>query len=525
MMRRFTTLVLVAIGCARDDANAAGDSGSQETSMGESAVTTVGSEAGDTGTPADTSGSGSASSEGGSSETGNVPGGPGCGLASAAFCDTFDAPSTARGRAGDLDPTRWSAARGNPQLPSGNGNALAAGPATIGSCRADLPTQVFPPDDTLVCDASDDIASPHLLVAVGAQNYGQNSYRIRQAFDFTDRTGSIVFDAEGWMLNGLLGWISVEITEDPTPIPSFSIGAPDQNNDEGGAVPRNAIEIQFQSGCFAEPGTVGVRFIDVITDYQDELFAPESPACVSGAKGKLNHFELRVAQTRIEAWASPHSEDGVSFEPAVMLWAADVQVPFTRGWVHLTTHNHATIKYSHDDTYGPTSPIDAWVTRWDNVGFDGPVVDDTREFEVADSLVMSTDAWNIPGPVMNVGYRVPDTADAAPLQLALTGVERASASSARLAIAMWYLANDPGLPIAEAALRYRINGHPWHERALTASELAVLANGHAQGALSQMLELPIEEVVDGDNLLELETRGVPQSYPPVASAIDLLLTD
>lgn len=525
MSRVALVITLASIGACSNGGADAHDTGS--THADDSSAATVDTSATST-TQTSAPTSTNDASAGDTTETGNdtgEPGGPGCGFASAAFCDTFDAPSDVRGRAGDLDPTRWSAARGNPQLMSGNGNALSAGPATIGTCRADLPAQVFPDQDTLVCDANDSIASNHLLVAVGAQNYGQNSYRIRQPFDFAARTGTIMFDAEGWMLNGLLGWISIEVTEDPTPIPSFSIGGPDQNNDEGGAIPRNAIEIQLQAGCPGETGSVGVRFIDVITDYEDTLFTPETPLCVAGAQGKLNHFEVTVSESRVEVWATPFSEDGTSFAAPILLHGADVELPFSRGWVHITTHNHATIKYSVDDTHGAPAPIDAWVARWDNVGFDGPVIATTREVEVPDSLVAGTDGWNIPGPVMNVGYRVPDTIDGAPLSLVLPGVDTDGVGSATLAIAMWYLLNDPASPHADFALRYRLNGTTWRERTLTPGELAVLGNGHAQGAIGQVLDVPLEDLVVGDNTLELETRGVPQSYPPVASAIDLILAD
>lgn len=521
-MRKLATLVL-AVGCASDaDGSGSGDSGADTTTVGS--TTTVGGTASESGvatsggeasTHADES-----SSSGG--DTGPIPGGPGCGFESAAFCDTFDAPAAQRGRAGELDVTRWSASRGNPQLATSNGNAISAGPATIGECRTDLPAQVFPDQDTLVCDPNAAIASNHLLVAVGAQNYGQNSYRIRQPFDFADRTGTISFDAEGYLLHSLFGWISVEITEDPAPLPNFSIGAEGQNNDEGGAIPRNAIEIQLQTGCLAQPGTVGVRFVDVITDYVDTLYQDEQPPCVTGAKGKLNHFEIKLSQSHVEVWGTPYSEDGETFDELVLLHASDITLPFSRGYVQLTTHNHATLKYSADDSYGATESIDAWVTRWDDVGFDGPVIP-TREYEVGDSLVMGMDAHNISGPVMNVGYRLPDTADGAPVELVLPGVELDGIGSARLAVGMWYLLGDAERPPQGFVLRYRWNGNAWRERMLTAGELAVLGNGHAQGALGQVLDVELADLVEGDNVLQLETQGVPQSYPPAASAIDLVL--
>lgn len=518
----------LVLACASDDSGSGEADGSSSSASTVSSTSASSTNATTSSNPTQGSDDTSAtsvddSSGDGSDDTGPPPGGPGCGFESAAFCDTFDQPSAMRGRAGDLDVTLWSAARGNPQLPTGNGQAIAAGPATVTDCRGDLPAQVYPDQDSIVCDPSSGIASNHLLVAVGAQNYGQNSYRIRRPFDFAGRTGTISFDAQGWLLNSLFGWISVEITEDPTPIPNYSIGADGQTNDEGGAVPRNAIEVQFMTGCLGQQGTVGVRFIDVLVDYVDTLYAMvDQPPCVEGAEGKLNHFEIRLSETHIEVWGSPYSDDGETFGELVQLATADIDLPFSRGWVHLTTHNHATIKYSQDDGFGATHVIDAWVTRWDDVGFDGPVID-FREHEVGDSLVMGEDAWNISGPVMNVGYLVPDTMTAAPLSLVIPAVDLAGMSSAQLAIGMWYLVNQPDVPMDQYVLRYRFNGNAWHERAFTAGELAVLTNGHAQGALGQVMDVPFDELVAGDNVLELETQGVPQNYPPAASAIDLVL--
>jgi hypothetical protein len=451
-----------------------------------------------------------------------VLGGPGCGLESAAFCETFDAIALERGRAGEADVRRFSASRANPQLPTGNGVAIAAGPATLPDCRGDLPATVFPPEDALVCDANAAIASKHLLVAVGAQNYGQNSYRIRQPFDFHGRTGRIVFHAEGRVLNGLLGWLSVAVTEDPTPIPSFSIGSPGQNNDEGGAVPRNGFEIHFQDNCGgrAEPGHFSVRFLDVITSFVDDVRWPEDALCVTGRQGHLNRFEIAVSRTRIEIYVSPHSEDGVTFAPAELMYAADVDLPFERGYVHLTVHNHATLKYGED--FGEGAPLDAWIARFDDIGFDGPVVEGWREHEIADSLVPGEDAWNIAGPVMSVGYLVADEADGPNDVFRFANVDPTGVTRARIALAAWYNLGN-GDPPETFVLRYRLNGNEWHDRAFDADELAVLTNGHTLGAISQMLEVPVGELVAGENTLELTTRNVPQNYPPAVSSIDLVL--
>ncbi|HEU5075836.1 MAG TPA: hypothetical protein VFU02_16700, partial [Polyangiaceae bacterium] len=198
-------LVPLALGCSGgDDATNDGAGGTTNGAGGSSAhadSNTNGSTGGsDSSGGSDNSGGAGntvdSTTGGGSNSTGNsqtattgispIPGDPGCGLESAAFCDNFEAPSEVRGRAGELDPTFWSVSRGQPQLPTSNGLAFSAGAATLPACRSDLPAQVFPSDDSPICDPSELIHSNHLLVAVGAQNYGQNSYRIRQPFDFTD---------------------------------------------------------------------------------------------------------------------------------------------------------------------------------------------------------------------------------------------------------------------------------------------------------------------------------------------------
>jgi hypothetical protein len=453
-----------------------------------------------------------------------MPGGPGCGLPSAAFCDTFDAPSTKRGREGDLDPARWSVSRGEPQLATGNGVALGIPPATVPMCRPGLAATVEPEDDSIVCNATADIKSSHLLVAVGAQNYGQNTYRIRQPFDFAGRTGKIVFDAQGYVLNPLLGWISVEVTEDPTPIPNYSIGSMGVTNMEGGAVPRNALEIQFANQC---PGSMPAKFfvsmIDVLNDYKDTVsMPPDNPMCVTGTEGKLNHFEIAISQKHVDVYVSPVSADGVTFEPAKLVYGVDVDLPFWRGYVQLTTHNHATLKYSHNGDYGTTHVYDAWLSRWDNVGFDGPVLSNTREYEIGDALIPGMNAWNVSGPVMSIAYKVADDSKGPAQKLTFKGVSLAGADTARIAVGSWF---DLGSgKAAQYDLKYRLNGKAWHDRMFTAAEVAVLTDSHAQGAIGQMLDVPLAELVEGDNTLEFVTVNVPQGYPPAVSSIDLILT-
>jgi hypothetical protein len=448
-----------------------------------------------------------------------ILGGPGCGLEMAAFCDTFDGPGAKRGRAGELDSTLWSAGRLAPQLPSGNGVAIGVGPATLPrDCRAGLPAQVSPSNDALICDHGEKIDSNHLLVAAAAQNYGQNSYRIRQPFDFAGRTGKVVLDAEAFIIGAQLGWVSVDITEDPINAPSFSIGDANVNNTEGSLIPRNAIEFQFRNNCagYATPPAVSIGEVIVFTNYMHTVLAPNPPSCVLTAQGKLNHIEIELSQKKADIYASDASSDGVSFGQRKLIYSTAIDLPFTRGYVHITVHNHATLKYSDGNN------MDAWIARFDNVSFDGPVLSNFREYAIPDALVPGMNAWNVMGPVVSVGYRVADTANGPAQTLVFKDVDLTGVTSARVSTSTWL--DTANSDLATLALRYRLNGGSWHDRVLSSGERWHLTNGHSQGQLGQILDVPLDELVDGDNTLEFVTKNIGQNYPPLVANIDLVLS-
>jgi len=527
-------LVLFALACGSEDDEPNGSS--SDTTNGSNANTDS-SMNGSTGGSGGSNGSGDTTSTGngdstngggtgGSNTTSNtqsattgispIPGDPGCGLESAAFCDNFDAPAEVRGRAGELDPRLWSVSRGQPQLPTSNGLAFSAGAATLPACRSDLPAQVFPSDDSPICDPTEQIHSNHLLVAVGAQNYGQNSYRIRQPFDFSGRTGKIVFDAEGLMPQ-LVGWPSIAVTEDPAPYPGYSLGQMGVNNDEGGTSPRRGFLVIFHN---CPTGDLGVRLIDEVDNYEDvEHTGPMPCPAIPTQQGALHHFEITVSQNRVEVYGSPVSEDGVEFGELQLLHAADVDLPFSRGYVYVTVHNHASIKYSEDHL---GQVYDAWFSRFDNVGFDGPVVENWREYEIPDSLVPADSSPVVPGPVRSVGYLVADEAMGPRDVLEFQNVDLGDVVSARLTVGSWYNINEGNL--ADFVLKYRFNGGAWRDRFLTEGEIALLNAGNNHGQLAQVIEVPVGDLVEGTNTLEFVTANVPQNYPPAVSAIDLVLT-
>ena len=448
-------------------------------------------------------------------------GGPGCGLAAAAFCDTFGAPAATQGRAGELNALLWSAGRLDPQLPTANGNAFGIGPATLPTCRANLPAQVFPDQDTLICDPSDSIAAPHLLVAVAAQNYGQNTYRIRQPFDFSGRTGTITFDAEAYMINSLLGWISVEITPDPINVPSYAVGGSGVYNDEGSVIPENAIEFQFSYNCNSTSTAPQVALgAIIVTQEYSQTTIPSCPwcasiPCINTQQGNLNHFQLAISQSNVDVSATDFSTDGVNFPALTDMFSTSVNLPFTRGYVHITTHNHATIKYSN---------ADSWIARWGKVGFDGPIVSNWREYSVPDSLIAGQNETDAPGPVTNVGYVIADVSSGPAQTLELAGVDTSNVSSASISISSWYNNGVDNQTISQYMLQFRLNGGAWNQRPLTAGELGVLTGGNNQGVLAQMLDVPLSDLVSGDNTLEFVTQNVAQDYPSAIANVDLILT-
>jgi hypothetical protein len=435
------------------------------------------------------------------------PGPPGCGLDSAAFCETFDAPAGKVTRAGELDPARFSAARMcNIGGPTSDGEAIGIGPARVPTCRADLPAQVFPAQDALICDGNDSLQSNHLLVLVAAQNYGQNSYRIRQPFDFAQRTGTLLFDAEGYNV-GNQGWISFEITEDPTPAPSFTL----QQNFENGAIPRNGLEVQLFHNCGGDHVGVGSLFVyDDYTQTEVYSFLTGSGACALASADKLNRFTVKLSEQHIEVFATDASDDGLTFGEPISILSEDIELPFSRGYVHLTTHNHATLKYSDNQ-------LDAWHARWDNVAFDGPNLAGTsREYEVLDALTET------PGKV-NIGFRLADVSTGPAQQITIPDLDTDSAVGAQLALGTWTLHFPGDTYPEEFAFNYRLNGHAWHEQKLSTGEIQMAAALPNAGTRAALFDVDIAELVSGDNTLELTTTGAPLSYPPVAFNIDLIL--
>jgi hypothetical protein len=450
-----------------------------------------------------------------------------CPLAQPAFCETFEqgpAPAWDRGRGVELSRTHFSATRYAPSLSTGDGVTFWVWEAEFGlipeeppPCRADVTGLLMPTRDTLVCDPSPPIRSRYLMTAVGSQNYGSNAYRIRQPFDFANRTGRIVFDTD-LASNFLLGYTSVVISEDPSPAPTWDVNGRGPN-------PRNGVVVVF----LGSP----IEVHDVRDHAMTDL--PGTSSDVPRQRGHLCRVELRLSTQQIEVLTSEPSADGLAFGPLVSrrVDTFATPLPFTRGYVSLIAHNHATWKYGI--TFGGLPrPLRSWNTYWDNIGFDGPVLPGTREYEVPPSLVPHTftTADEFPPGVINViehpglslGYVIPDGAGALGDPLVFRAVSLRHATRARLVFNGYYQGYDiDGIRLGTGRLRWQLNGHPAHERAFTPGEVAMLDSPGQTGGYNHAIDVPLSELVDGDNTVRFGTLHISSGYPNAVTNLDLLL--
>jgi hypothetical protein len=456
-----------------------------------------------------------------------IGGSAACGLAQPAFCETFEsgpAPLHDRGRGHELSRSRFSVTRYEPSLSTGNGQAFWVWEAELGQmegepdiCRVDVPELLLPTRDTWICEPTGALGTRYLLSAVGAQNYGSNAIRIRQPFDFAARTGRIAFDADVYN-NFLLGYHSVVISADPSPTPSWDINGRGPN-------PREGVMI-----LLAGAG------IDVhqVRDYAMTVL-PGDPGTLPGERGRLAHVEIRLSQQQVEILTSEPSVDGVQFGPLVSRRTVVFPQPlgFTRGYVSLLGHNHATWKYAMSFGDLPR-PIRSWNTYWDNIGFDGPVIDTTREYEIPDSAVPATETTTDPFPPgmqttivhsgQSLGYYIPNDSATMSEPLTFRGVSLAHATRARLVFNGYYQGyNEDGIRLGTGRLHYRLNEGPVHVRAFTAGEVAMLDEPGQTGGYNHSIDLALAELRDGDNTVQFATVHIGSGYPNAVVNLDLLI--
>lgn len=416
----------------------------------------------------------------------SVAGATNCGLAVAAFCASSFGSPVGGGRSGDLDPRVWSVGRVVGEVREVS-DLLPFPDVAVPACRAGV-SSVGVERDVLVCDGSSGHGG-QLLTALAAQNYSVLSLSPRQPFDFAGRSGSVVYDVDAETKGSGAWWTSLFISDLPVPVASSA-------SQVLGYMPRNGLGLTFDDPCGGS-GRVGVGSLTTYVNSVETVLTNSDPVCVSTSRGVVNHFKVVVSQTQVTVLASDAGSNTLK-----TVFTANVNLSFTRGYVHFQTAERAPVKYAFAPGYT--------TNYWANMGFDGPVLPVPAVSQVPDSLSPSALGTNVGYPVAAGRGSTVTIADvpASPSSATLTFTANLQASS-------------------NPTLSYSINGGPTH---LAQADIAAQQVCHncpgPQGGFGVAFAYPIDtgELRPGNNTITFTGSGQNGSWPFILGNIDLLTT-
>jgi hypothetical protein len=385
-----------------------------------------------------------------------------------AFCDTFDeAEGNPATRSGDLDATIWGVSRTTTQISFGSNMYNEWLPATLLGCGA--AQTVLPPNDVRICDGR-----LHSAVSDGGGQPILAMYP-KQPFDIAGRTGTAVFDVSADAAGPHSAWPEFWWTDQPIPAPGALVPAQEP-------YARNSIGFLLASdGCGS--GRTSVYKFLMTRNYEFSEIPTTPVGCVTkgSATGALNHFEVKISETRIEVYGSDAGSSAVR-----LLAYANVAVPLTRGVIWIENAHYNACK-----AVLPIKQCDHTFT-WDNVGFDGPALYRDLTFDVQDALVPRGNGR------VNLGYLLDATGS-----LNVDGVYwEHTPSQAYVGFNFWN--NSAAIPTV------RVNGGPWHTMAWP-----------FDGAASWRtiaIPIPLNELRPGTNTIEFQG-----AYEVVVSNINIIL--
>jgi hypothetical protein len=421
---------------------------------------------------------------------------PSCDLPGVAFCDAFTKASPG-GRAGALDDAHWSLSR----LGFGCGYSFMFPETPVNLCGVWKTVQPGGPDSEFCVNEDNE---PRWAEGFDDNtDFNYLSARIRQPFDFEDRTGTVQWQVDARTSGSHGWWTETWITADPVPGPNLH--DPDQL-----VTSSEALGISFDLNCgvtaaglgTAGSGLVGVSRILVVHDHAfthtyDPFTGPlPNQRCVKTEQNAMNTFQIKLDKNHVEIWAS----DAGSTE-LTRIAEADIDLGFTRGYVHLS-HVHYNAHKAEVTTFQSY--------QWAHVAFDGPQLAPPRAYEIADPLTkVHTDCLD--KDAFRIAYGVTDdvvfdisAGPTTPLTLKFTNVDPTGGVSAHLNFNTTYVA-------AGDTLRYRLNGKSWHEYLMPVTYVGDLSR---QGF---SVPVPVAELVTGDNTVEFGTSSNPGIAVPANS--------
>jgi hypothetical protein len=401
----FAALAIMALACSSNssDTPPSGATGTTTTSSGSTGSSGTGS-TGSSGTGSSGAGTTTSGTGGPNLQDAAISTSTDCGLMGTAFCETFD-KKVPEGRGGPLDESIWAFSRYGHFL----GTFMVRVPASTVSvdietkqptttnfppkfCGADF-MGLVPGTDIEMCDGLDGAGLRSLQlneVYHDAGDFALNSMMVRQPFDFTGRSGTITFDVDGKINpfnEGHGWWVEAWVTEDPAPIPYHE--SPTVQS-----YPRNGIGFAFEGAdCNKTKWENSLTHVIVTKNYQilhDYGASDFDSACFKTADQMLNRFKIVMTQDQAEVWVSDFDKPGMVRKIATI---PKLGATFTRGYVHFqhSQYNANKDKGTPSQTY-----------RWDNIGFDGPVLPKLRAFDVQEPRKMD---MSYPG-TLTTGWEV-----------------------------------------------------------------------------------------------------------------------
>jgi len=363
---------------------------------------------------------------------------------------------------------------------------------------------LLPNDDISVCNGigADGLTSGQLNEVYDDQgDFAINASRIRQMFDFTGRTGTIVYDVDAKINPCNLGhgwWTELWVTEDPAPIPYHE--APGVLS-----YPRNGFGINFQGLNTCPQGRTATEISGILVTKDFKILHAyagwtlghdsDEDRCITTKDQKMNRFKILINKDTVEVWGS-NIEDPEN--PHRMAVISDADLPFEKGYVHLEHSQYNGRKDGcENQVVTPGQPaLNGTITgvqtyRWDNVGFDGPTYATPRSYEVPYNTEPEID--NVGGYMY--GYRI--NADDWTALPTLSNVDLDKAKGATLDYSFL------GTAGSGFSVLFRVNGGPTHTYVIP--DLFSQDGAARNGLRAFTNAIPLEELVQGDNVLEFMT--------------------
>jgi hypothetical protein len=404
-----------------------------------------------------------------------------CGLAAAAFCDTFDAPAgnSTGTRSGDLDAVVWGVSHttSNDNVTQNLNYGWAA--SQMNRCGSDV--TVAPPRDVQTCNGQ-------LVESINDQGaVAVLAMYPRQPFDIAGRTGRVAFDVANDTQGSHMAWPVFIYTDQPVPAPyEPSAGVADLARNSFGF----ALGADCKNGQLVENGqgdSFAVSEMFTTTNYSFTQVPFQNGGCVrksSGVGGAMNHVEIRLSPTHAEVWVSDPGAASLK-----MLASADLTMPLTRGLVWMEDAHYNACK-------DPGTQCNH-TFAWDNFGFDGPVLQRDLGFDIPDQNGASGGS---------LGWKVPTGQK---LTLQVQNVHDVASAQAALFEFTWWA-------LTQATWTIAVNGNPPH--------VVPWQYGNELTFRSETLAVPIpvNELHDGTNSVTMSSTDSGQGGTSIAN-IDIIL--